>query len=203
MMPSEQIKLSHKFPQNPNLTYLLFFDRLSSKCERRRGINLCHYLRARYDHARTRTHFPALTAYNTQNLWRTMENKFLWSWQISLEYSKAFMPPDMIMQVFCKRYLLSALRFFCGQICTSTLLIKTLPLCSQVSGLWVRTFWNYLSLSFTLLVLCLPNGGKKEKEKSMCYYPVNLPLQKFFEHQCLSRKNVCISITKHTNFFCL
>lgn len=121
-MPSEQIKLSHKFPQNPNLAYLLFFDRLSSKCERRRGINLCHYLRARYDHARTRTHFPALTAYNTQNLWRTMENKFLWSWQISLEYSKAFMPPDMIMQVFCKRYLLSALRFFCGQICTSTLL---------------------------------------------------------------------------------
>lgn len=35
----------------------------------------------------------------------------------------------------------------------------------------------------------------------MCYYPVNLPLQEFFEHQHLSRKNVYISITKHTTFF--
>lgn len=69
MMLSEQMKLSHKFPQNINLAHLLFFDSLSSKCERRRGINLCHYSRARHDHARTHTHFHALTAYP-----KSMEN---------------------------------------------------------------------------------------------------------------------------------
>lgn len=173
-----------------------------SKCEKRKGINLCHYLRARHDHARTFMHWLHITH---QNPWRTMENNFMWSWQISVEYSKAFMPLDMVTQVFCKRYLLSPLRFFVDRFVlrTCSLIKKTPALCSQVSGLFYGcTLWNYLSLSFTLLVLCLHNGGKKEKEKSMCYYPVNLPLEEFFEHQCLSRKNVCISITKHTNFFC-
>lgn len=88
MMPSEQIKLSHKFPQNTTLAHLLFFDSLSIKCGRRRGNNVCHYSRVRHDHARTHTHFHALTAYpksmvnngkTHQNLWRTMENRFMWS----------------------------------------------------------------------------------------------------------------------------
>lgn len=77
MMPSEQIKLSHKFPQNTNLAHPFFFDRLSNICERRRGNNLGYSLRARHDHARTCTHFHALTAYNTPNPCRTMENNFM------------------------------------------------------------------------------------------------------------------------------
>lgn len=110
LIPQEEIKQSHSFSQNTTLAHILFLGRMSRRRERRRGINLCSYLRTRRDPSCIPMQGHTLHIMH-QNPWRTTESDFMWSWQPSIEYSRALTPPDVVMEVYCKRYLLSAIRF--------------------------------------------------------------------------------------------